>query len=188
METFRQGELAAVLDACVLAPMPLCDLLLRCAETPALYCPIWSRQILHEVARTLEKFGYTNRQAERRISVMQEAFPECCVLVPRHLLDAFSAFPDPDDRHVAAAAVAAHARFLVTFNCRHFPQQLLDAYGVIVQTPERFLCQLFHLNPGRIIEIVHSQALAIGQDASSILMRLKPQLPEFVKLLTHRTE
>ena len=52
-----------MLDACVLAPMPLCDTLLRCAEDPALFRVLWSEQILEEVKRTLlQKFGYTAKQ------------------------------------------------------------------------------------------------------------------------------
>jgi hypothetical protein len=43
------GErLVAVLDTCVLAPMPLCDTLLRLAEEPALYTPK-SADILREL-------------------------------------------------------------------------------------------------------------------------------------------
>jgi hypothetical protein len=46
------NEYAAVLDACVLVPMPLCDTLLRCAEDPGLFRALWSEQILEEVKRT----------------------------------------------------------------------------------------------------------------------------------------
>ena len=57
------NEYAAVLDACALAPMPLGDTLLRCAEDPALFRVLWSEQILEEVKRTLlQKFGYTAKQ------------------------------------------------------------------------------------------------------------------------------
>jgi hypothetical protein len=36
----------AVLDACVLAPMPVVDTLLRLAEAPGFYVPKWSPHIL----------------------------------------------------------------------------------------------------------------------------------------------
>ncbi len=42
--------LSAVLDACVLLPMPTCDLLLRLADAKE-YRPLWSHGILVEVER-----------------------------------------------------------------------------------------------------------------------------------------
>jgi hypothetical protein len=45
---------STVLDACVLVPMALCDLLLRLAEEPAMYRPVWSEQILTEMAKALK--------------------------------------------------------------------------------------------------------------------------------------
>jgi len=114
-----------VLDACVLAPMPLCDTLLRCAEEPALYRALWSAQTLEEVARTLRKFGYSETQAARRIRAMREAFPEATVSVPAKLTATLAGMPDSNDRHVVAAAIRARAQTIVTANLRHFPQEVL---------------------------------------------------------------
>ena len=48
-----------VLDACVLANFSLCDTLLRLAETPRLFEPKWSEEIVRETTRTLEsKLGW----------------------------------------------------------------------------------------------------------------------------------
>ena len=56
----RISQYIAVLDACVLAPMPVMDTLLRLAEEPAFYTPKWSAQILQEVERVLtDRFGYS---------------------------------------------------------------------------------------------------------------------------------
>jgi hypothetical protein len=57
----------------VLAPMPLCDTLLRLAEDPAFYIPKWSNDILRELRTTLERMGYTTAQVERRIGAMESA-------------------------------------------------------------------------------------------------------------------
>ena len=56
------SEASVVLDACVLAPMPLCDTLLRCAEEYALFRPLWSAETLVEVRRDLKKFGCSASQ------------------------------------------------------------------------------------------------------------------------------
>ncbi len=48
-----RSDYPAILDACVLLPMPLADTLLRMAETPQLYVPKWSSEIISEVSRNL---------------------------------------------------------------------------------------------------------------------------------------
>lgn len=63
----------AILDTCVLAPMPLCDTLLRLAEDPTFYLPKWSADIMRELRSTLQQMGYTPAQAERRIAAMESA-------------------------------------------------------------------------------------------------------------------
>ena len=51
----RINQYVAVLDTCVLAPMPVCDTLLRLAEEPAsFYAPKWSADILTELRSTLK--------------------------------------------------------------------------------------------------------------------------------------
>src|ERR1700719_2614268 len=96
---------AAVLDACVLVPMPLCDTLLRLAEEPALYRPIWSEQILLEVGGALaKKLNRSPLQVRRRLTQMRAAFPEASIDVPEDLIEAIVCIPDADDRHVMAAA------------------------------------------------------------------------------------
>jgi hypothetical protein len=63
-------QYSAVLDACVLAPMPLADTLLRLAEE-SFFVPKWSAEILHEVGTTLAKFGYSVQQIERRTAAIR---------------------------------------------------------------------------------------------------------------------
>ena len=70
------NQYIVLLDACVPAPMPLCDLLLRLAEEPAFFAPRWSADILREVNSTLRRFGYSDEQAERRLIAMRSAFDD----------------------------------------------------------------------------------------------------------------
>ncbi len=73
----------AVLDACVLVPMPVADTLLRLAEPPALYDPRWTEEILAEVTRTLVVgFGKTRERALYREAAMREFFRESMVAGP----------------------------------------------------------------------------------------------------------
>jgi predicted nucleic acid-binding protein len=176
------NEYSAVLDACVLAPMPLCDTLLRCAEEPALYRALWSEQTLVEVERTLRKFGFTDKQATRRLTEMKAAFPEASISIPPGLLQAFPDIPDPDDAHVMAAAVQAHAQVIVTSNRKHFPIEQLAPHEIDVQSPDDFLVHQFHLNPDRMLDILDTQASASRQRRTDILNRYKQALPNFYGL------
>lgn len=47
---------------------------------------------------------------------------------------------DPDDAHIVAGAVQARAKFLLTYNIRHFNRQKIsDDLGIIVLTPAQYL-------------------------------------------------
>lgn len=68
--------------------------------------------------------------------------------------------PDPDDRHVLAAAIRARAQVIVTFNEKHFPADTLTEYDITTQHPDTFLRHLIDLAPGpvraRIEEMVNA--------------------------------
>jgi predicted nucleic acid-binding protein len=181
------NEYAAVLDACVPAPMPLCDTLLRCAEDPALFRALWSEEILEEVKRTLLlKFGYTSKQVDHRLCMMREAFPEASVAVPPALLAAVPQIPDEADKHVVAAAIHEGAQVIVTSNLKHFPQEVLAPHRVLVQSPDDFLIHQYHLNPDVVTDKIDTQASAIGQQRSALLDRLEKTSPAFVGLLREK--
>jgi hypothetical protein len=50
--------------------------------------------------------------------------------------------PDPDDRHVLAAAIEAEADFIVTFNAKDFPRRIVSTYGIDVRRPDVFVLEL----------------------------------------------
>jgi predicted nucleic acid-binding protein len=166
--------------------MPLCDTMLLCAEQKELFRPLWSDEILVELRRTLEKFGRSASQIERRLQFMRDAFPESCVPVVPSLLESVSQIPDSGDRHVVAAAMLANAHAIVTFNLRHFPRRVLQPLGISVFSPDEFLVRLFHRNPLRMLEILDAQACQIRQTKNTVLDRLKTGLPEFVALVGGR--
>jgi predicted nucleic acid-binding protein len=178
------NEYCAVLDACVLVPMPLCDTLLRCAEEPALFRVAWSETILEEVQRTLrDKFNYTQEQASRRGRVMREAFPEAAVNFPNRLILALECIPDPKDRHVAAAAIHGQCHAIVTNNLKHFPIEPLAKHNILVQSADEFLVHQFHLNRDRIMDVLDTQASAIGKQREYVVERLRKQAPNFVEII-----
>jgi len=102
--------------------MPLCDTLLRLAEDPAMYRPLWGDQILQEVGAALvSKLQHTEPQRNRRLTMMQEAFPEALIRIPDGFAASLKCIPDEKDRHVLAVAICGHANAIVTHNTRDFP-------------------------------------------------------------------
>jgi len=173
-----------VLDACVLVPMALCDFLLRLAEEPAMYRPLWSEQILAEMAKTLRtKLHRTATEVAYRKQQMMDAFPEAMVAVPKELLRAVDCIPDEKDRHVLAAAIMAHANTIVTQNTRHFPKECLEKFGVLCQTADDFLIHQYHLCPQMVLDKLDDQAAGISQTRAYVATSLKSSAVGFYSLL-----
>lgn len=180
----QENEYAAVLDVCVLVPMALCDLLLRLAEEPAMYRPLWSEQILTEMAKALKTKPRRSADAVAwRRRQMKEAFPEAMVTVPPDLLKAVECIPDKNDRHVLAAAIIAHANTIVTQNTKHFPKDCLDQYRVLCQTADDFLSHQYHLYPQLVLDKLDDQAAGISQNREFVVASLKKSAPRFCELV-----
>ena len=175
------NQYIAVLDTCVLAPMPLCDTLPRLAEDPAFYIPKWPDEILRELRSTLQRIGYTLAQADRRITAMETAFEDANVAGYENL--AASMTNDPKDRHVLAAAVRCGAHAIVTSNLKHFPPESVKPYDLDALTPDDFLVHQFHLNPDLFTEKVVAQAEARGVILVDLLARLSKWAPRAARLL-----
>jgi len=169
----------AVLDACVLAPMPVADTLLRLAEEPAFYTPRWSGGILEELQRTLlDKFGYTATQVERRINAMRTAFPDATVEGYEDLISAMK--NDPKDRHVLAAAVRCGANAIVSGNTKHFPTEALAPYSLECMSADDFIKHQYHLDPDYFIGILVKQALNIGWTLPQLIFKHVPSLSKLI--------
>jgi hypothetical protein len=54
--------------------------------------------------------------------------------------------PDPDDRHVLAAAIKARAQVIVTNNLRDFPSEVLGAWDVEAKSPDNFVLDQMDLS------------------------------------------
>lgn len=120
---------AALLDTSVLWPSLQRDFLLSLA-VQNLYRPLWSTAILDELRRTeVEKLirrDVDRESAQDRaghlIGQMTAHFDDAIVAGWEPLVGRFG-LPDPDDEHVAAAAVIGGAGVIVTSNLKHFPTE-----------------------------------------------------------------
>ena len=182
----QENEYAAVLDACVLVPASLCDMLLRLAEEPAMYRPLWSEEILEEMAKALKtKLHKTNAQTTYRRQQMNIAFPEATVTVPAALTRALAGLPDDNDRHVLGAAVMAHANAIITQNIKHFPQEYLEEYGVLCQTADDFLIHQYHFGASSFVSgaTLMIRPLEFPGTETRVISSLKSAAPGFAKLM-----
>jgi hypothetical protein len=176
----------ALLDASVLHPWVVCDLLLRLAER-GLYRPAWSTEILHEVVDSLtERMPEHAERFKRRRERMEAAFAEAMAERPERFLAAVPAEVDAGDRHVVAAALAARADVIVTNNIRHFaPERLADS-GLLVQTADDFLIHQWWLDPQGVGEVLAEMAAATTRPpltVADVLESLHRLAPEFVSLV-----
>lgn len=128
----------AILDACVLYPAFVRDVLLSLAHAD-LYSAKWTAHIRNEWVRSkLRDHPDRSSQIFSAAEAMEAAIPDCLVTGYEHLIEGLD-LPDRDDRHVLAAAIVGHADAIVTLNGRDFPRNILDSFGVEIQTPDEFV-------------------------------------------------
>lgn len=138
----------ALLDANVLYPAPLRDLLLQLAVTD-LFRARWTADIHREWIEALLRNEPTRDRTalERTRDLMDKATRDCLVEGYHALIPALT-LPDPDDRHVLAAAIAGRCDVIVTQNLADFPAEALAPFGIDMQHPDEFLVNHLHLAPG----------------------------------------
>jgi predicted nucleic acid-binding protein len=81
--------------------------------------------------------------------------------------------PDPDDRHVLAAAIRGRANVIVTANLRDFPQQVIAAFDIEAQHPDDFVMNLLHLAPSVVAPAAHEHRESLRSPAKSIQQYLE---------------
>lgn len=145
-----------LLDACVLYPAPLRDLLLSLAASD-LFAAKWTDAIHDEWTRSVLKYRPEIEEAiSRTRDAMDRAVPDCKVENYEDLVDGLE-LPDPDDRHVLAAAIKCGAQAIVTFNLKDFPADILAKYGIEALHPDAFVELQLSLNQGKVLNAVKQQ-------------------------------
>jgi predicted nucleic acid-binding protein len=178
----------AIYDANVLYPGSLRDLLIRLGQT-GLFQAKWTHQILDEmidaiVAAQPDLAGRLQRTRE----LMNEAIPDVRVSGYEHLINGLE-LPDPDDRHVLAAAIRANAQVIVTSNLKDFPADQLEPYDIEAQSPDEFVLHVLELAPARVVSTLEDQARALTNPVTTVddlLDRLRVVgLPRAVAAIRH---
>jgi len=137
------------------------DLLVRLANT-GLFRARWTDQILDEMTRSVlrRRSDLTADQLDRTRQLMCTAVPDCLTTGYEGLIPGLT-LPDPDDRHVLAAAIRAGSGVIVTENIKDFPAEALEPYNIEAQTPDIFVLHLIDLAPTIVAGVVQAQAAAL---------------------------
>lgn len=176
---------SVLLDANVLFPIRLTDLLLTAADA-RLYRPLWSEQVLDEACRNaVAEYGPA---ISSRFDKMRAAYPQAAVTGYEPLVSAMT--NHLDDRHVLAAAVAGRADLIVTYNKRHFPAASRTPFQIDLQGPNEFLEHLWSLNQNAVIGCIETIARkrrrppASGgrHTGTSVASELIPTVPGFANV------
>ncbi len=118
----------------------------------------WSQAIHEEWKRNLllNRPDLTREQIDRTSGLMDRAIPDGLVEGYEALIEGL-ALPDPDDRHVLAAAIRCGASVIVTFNERDFPAERLAPYGIESQHPDEFVDNLLDLDTAAVVSAAQRQ-------------------------------
>ncbi|WP_126976778.1 RSP_2648 family PIN domain-containing protein [Frigidibacter oleivorans] len=177
----------ALLDACVLYPTVLRELLFGVARA-GLVTPLWSDRIAEEWARAAARLGPGQEVLARgEIVAADLAFPQARVPLPPGAEEPLD-LPDRNDRHVLAAAIAGRADCLVTLNLRDFPRRAMAPAAIDAIHPDEFLLLLRaddRQTVDAVAEAVRAEAERLsGQPQPMRALMKRAKLPRFGKALT----
>jgi PIN domain len=165
----------AVFDACILYPFHLRNIIVQ-AAVDRLVEARWTEAIHDEWIRsvTMRTPEIPSQRLERTRQLMNRALPRATVTGYEHHLTAVR-LPDPNNRHIVAAAIAGRASLILTWNLRHFPPNELKKYGLERETPDAFLSGLYDRVPD----------LTVGSlsNARRNLSRTQVSISEFLDIL-----
>lgn len=178
----------AFIDANVFYGARLRSLVLFVAQTK-IFRARWSEQVHDEWVRNLIKkrpeLKPENLAGTR--AKMNAAVPDCIVTGYEPLIGCIE-LPDPNDRHVVAAAIMTRANVIVTFNERDFPADVLEGFRLHTKHPDEFLIEALNLAPSLFVGAVREDfrhyvdpQLAYADYLESLAKAGVPQIADILK-------
>jgi predicted nucleic acid-binding protein len=179
-----------LLDACVLYPAALRDLLMRLAVHELIQAK-WSEKIHEEwmTAVLRERPDLTLKQLERTRQLMGLHAGDCLVNGHEWRIENLS-LPDENDRHVLAAAIEAEVDAIVTWNLGDFPKETLATHGIERWSPDELLMQLLRSDEDAVVRLMREHRASLRnppKSADEYLETLEQQrLSQSVQVLRGR--
>lgn len=158
----------AFLDANVLYPAGLRSLLMYLA-VEGLFRAKWSDAVHEEWMAAVQRDfpDITRPQLEHIRELMQRHAEDSLVMGYQPLMEGLD-LPDPNDRHVLAAAIRCGADVIVTRNVRDFPEDNLDPFGIDAQDPDTFITYLLDLSPGGVVAAARNHRQSLRNPGKSV--------------------
>lgn len=146
--------ITALLDANILYSAALRDVFMQLA-LDGLFRARWSDEIHNEWINALirNKPTLDRQRLEHIRDLMNETILDATISDYEHLVSSVE-LPDPDDRHVVAAAIAGECDVIVTKNLADFPASALPSFGVIAISPDEFLSQKLQQKPQQFVHSI----------------------------------
>ena len=147
----------------------------------------WTDQIHEEwIGALLREDKFSREKLERTRDLMNAHVRDALVTGYEPIVDTLE-LPDPNDRHVLAAAIRCNADAIVTFNLKDFPQEYLDTYHIDALHPDDFIYYQVDMAPSLCCKAIKQQRLALKDPVIEIdeLLAIlqKQQLPQTVSKL-----
>lgn len=142
----------AFFDANVFFGVRLRSLVMEVAKS-GLFRARWTEQVHDEWigAVVRRRADLTPDQLRPIATAMDRAIPDTLVTGYDDLIAGLT-LPDPDDRHILAAAIIGRADVIVTFNERDFPADYIQKFGIHTKHPDHFFRDVDGIEPGIIVE------------------------------------
>jgi predicted nucleic acid-binding protein len=142
-------QLTALLDANVLYPAPIRDILMQLAVED-LFRAKWTADIHQEwIEALLRNEPHRDRAALERTRTLMDTSVRDALITGYEAMIACLELPDAEDRHVLAAAIVGRCDVIVTQNLHDFPPDSLKPYGIEIPHPDDFLASHLRLAPGK---------------------------------------
>ena len=144
----------AFFDANVFYGSRLRSLVLYLAQTK-IFRARWSEDVHGEWMQAVlrKRPDLMMERLEKTRRLMDKTVLDCLVTGYEGLISTLN-LPDPDDRHVLAAAIVCRASCVVTFNERDFPHDVLEPFGLHTVHPDAFLLDAESMSPNDFADAV----------------------------------
>ena len=161
------SPIIAFLDANVLYGSEMRNFLMRLATADA-FSPRWTAKVQDEWGAAL---------AKNRPDITPAQIAKIRGLMERHVIGAIVTdyeplieqlkLPDPDDRHVLAAAITSQASILVTINLSDFPAATPEPHGIEALHPDDFVMRLVERDIAPVVKAAKAHRASLRNPAKT---------------------